>query len=1288
MAGRARNETADNYRALFNNQTIGLAYCKTVFDDQGKAVDYVLVDVNDTWLSLVGVERARVVGKRITEAFPGVSQDLVDRHNRVAVTGQSTHFETYESTTSRWYEVDVVSPRSGYFIALVHNITDRKQAEKAAHDSEASLRGVLDNSRDVIVSFDLIENRYEYVSPSVFDLVGYTPEEFIGMSRQEALRRLHIDDLDAFRRATQACEETGQAEVEYRQLARDGRWVWVSNRMSVLRYADGRPYRRISNLQDITERRKAEDALKESQERYRALTETTSDFIWEMDTQGHYTYCSPQMQALWGLRPEEMVGKTPFDMMPPGDRQKAVEYFKAVAGTGAPFSGLVTSAYDAQGQPIFVETSGIPFFDAEGVLLGFRGVSRDITERKNAEQKVLNERKRLFNVLETLPTMVCLMTPDYHVAFANRGFREKFGEARGRHCYEYVWGLAERCPFCESFKPLETGEPHHWVCTSPDGESVIDVYDEPFIDADGSQLILEMDVDITERTKNEKRVVSLNRELRAITECNQAMVRARDEVGLMQDVCRIMCDSAGYRMAWVGAVENGETKLVRPVAWGGAEDGYLAASSITWADTEYGRGPTGVAARTGMTDFCQDFTTDPRTAVWRDSALERGYRSSVALPLKDAAGNTTQVFTLYRGEPNWFTPDEVRLLEELAGDLAFGIGVLRNRHERRRALEGLRETRDYLDSLINYANAPIIVWNPDFEITRFNHAFEQLTGRSSAEMLGKRVDMLIPEGQRADAMAHISRATVKGERWEVVEIPIQHVDGSIRTLLWNSATIFGPDDKTLIATIAQGQDITERKKVEDALMESQERFAQAFHANSCALAITSEDTGEFVEVNNAFEALSGFTRRELIGRTSRDLNFYIDPRQREMFVARLRADNGFRDAEVDFRDRYGNVVHTLYSMQRISIASRPLILSTVINVTERKRAEERVRQSETLLRSIIDGVPDPVYVKDRSSRILIANPALARVVGKPLAELIGKTDSEYYGSDRVGQELRSHDLEVMETGRGISTEETVPTPDGERTFVSNKVPYLNTAGEVIGVVGVSHDITELKKVDQIKDEFIGMVSHELKTPLTVVTGALSVAMTDGLPLEDQRTLLRDAVWGADTMADIVDNLLELSRWQANRLVLQPAPLDVGQVIATVVQQLAGKSRQHRLLANVSSGLPQVPADRTRIVRILENLIDNAIKYSPNGGEVSVSARLDGDHVLVSVSDRGIGIAPEDAERLFQPFSRLEAAVPGSAAKGVGLGLVVCKRLVEAHRGRIWVESRPGQGATFSFTLPL
>ena len=192
------------------------------------------------------------------------------------------------------------------------------------------------------------------------------------------------------------------------------------------------------------------------------------------------------------------------------------------------------------------------------------------------------------------------------------------------------------------------------------------------------------------RRRAEEAQQRLNRELQAISNCNQILMHAEDEQTLLHDICHIVCNEAGYRMAWVGFAENDEARTLRPVACAGAETGYLEQTEFTWADTELGRGSCGLAVRSGEIAGIEDFSIDPRVAPWRDAALQRGYRSSISLPLKDESARTFGVLNIYSADPNAFTAEEQRMLGELAGDLAFGITTLRARIERKRAEVSLK----------------------------------------------------------------------------------------------------------------------------------------------------------------------------------------------------------------------------------------------------------------------------------------------------------------------------------------------------------------------------------------------------------------------------------------------------------------------------------------------------------------------------------------------------------------------------------------------------------------------
>jgi signal transduction histidine kinase len=227
----------------------------------------------------------------------------------------------------------------------------------------------------------------------------------------------------------------------------------------------------------------------------------------------------------------------------------------------------------------------------------------------------------------------------------------------------------------------------------------------------------------------------------------------------------------------------------------------------------------------------------------------------------------------------------------------------------------------------------------------------------------------------------------------------------------------------------------------------------------------------------------------------------------------------------------------------------------------------------------------------------------------------------------------------------------------------------------------------LKQIDRLKDEFIGLVSHELRTPLTVILGALSTVITEGdrLTVKETKQLVGDAYSEAELLSNILANLLELARAQANRLQINEEPVNIRDIIETTVNKMKQQIGSHPVSVDCDDSIT-VNADRVRLQRILHNLLDNAVKYSAPRTKIEIFARRNKGEFVVGVRDKGIGIPVDKQGMLFEPFQRLEPQ--NNNATGTGLGLVVCRRLVEAHGGRIWVESQPGCGSTFQFTLPV
>jgi PAS domain S-box-containing protein len=303
-----------------------------------------------------------------------------------------------------------------------------------------------------------------------------------------------------------------------------------------------------------------------------------------------------------------------------------------------------------------------------------------------------------------------------------------------------------------------------------------------------------------------------NRALKTLSECNQVLVRATNESKLLHEMCRIIVEVGGYRLAWIGLTEHDEEKTVRPVAHEGYEEGYLETLNITWSDTERGRGPTGAAIRTGEPVITRHMLTDPKFEPWRDGALKRGYASSIALPLVADAG-VLGALNIYAREPEAFDEGEVRMLTELADDTAYGIMALHTRAERERAEQALRESeekyRDILESISDLVQSVA----PNGKILYVNRGWRETLGYTEEEV----TDLSLFDIIHPDSKAHcteVFQRVFSGEVIQNVEAVFVAKDGK-QIAVEGSASCKFEGDKP-VATMGIFRDITERKKAEEA----------------------------------------------------------------------------------------------------------------------------------------------------------------------------------------------------------------------------------------------------------------------------------------------------------------------------------------------------------------------------------------------------------------------------------------------------------------------------------------
>ncbi|HUK13220.1 MAG TPA: PAS domain S-box protein [Thermoanaerobaculaceae bacterium] len=402
------------------------------------------------------------------------------------------------------------------------------------------------------------------------------------------------------------------------------------------------------------------------------------------------------------------------------------------------------------------------------------------------------------------------------------------------------------------------------------------------VEVEGEPHFLSIVRDVSERKQHEARIAHLNRLLRTILEINQLIVRERDRDRLFAEACRVVVEHGGFHMAWVGAVDRASAQVV-PVAWAGAEAGYLAAIRVRADESPLGSGPTGLAARTGRLVVVNDWASDERVAPWREEASRRGYRSSAGVPLP-VRGRVEFVLTVYASEAAAFGPEAVSLLGGLGSDVGFALETIDNEARRAGAEAALRASEQRYRDLVDSVRDVVISMSPDGTLTSLSSAFEAVTGWKPEEFLGRSFVELIDPADAERALEIFGRF-LAGEQVGLFELRVRRRDGGVVMGEFTANPRF--EQGRLAEFHGIGRDVTERKRAEAQLM----RLAAAVEQAAEAIVITDPE-GRIQYVNPAFVRATGYDAGEALGANPRilksgrhDAAFY-----REMWATLLRGE--------------------------------------------------------------------------------------------------------------------------------------------------------------------------------------------------------------------------------------------------------------------------------------------------------------------------------------------------------------------------------------------------------------
>ncbi|MGK3964686.1 AAA family ATPase [Sorangium sp. So ce118] len=399
-----------------------------------------------------------------------------------------------------------------------------------------------------------------------------------------------------------------------------------------------------------------------------------------------------------------------------------------------------------------------------------------------------------------------------------------------------------------------------------------------------------------------------------------------------------------------------------------------------------------------------------------------------------------------------------------------------------------------------------------------------------------------------------------------------------------------------------------------------------------------------------------------------------------------------------------SVLELLSSQAAISIANATLYADLLQENSERRRAEQAVRDSKELLQSIIDNSTAVIYLKDLEGRYLMINRRYAEVFHVSEQAIVGRTDYDVFPREQADA-FRAVDQEVLATGTALQAEDEVPQDDGLHTYISLKYPLCNAAGQPYAVCGISTDITERKQAEaerqarktaeaesRAKTEFLRNMSHELRTPLNAILGYAQILKRSPGLEGRQATGLDTIQQSGQHLLTLINDLLDLAKIEAGKIELYPEPFYLSTFLTVVADMIRVRAEQKSLhfVYEATPHLPQaVLADEKRLRQVLLNLLGNAVKFTARGrvrfGVQALSQGETAARLRFEVEDTGVGMTPEQLAKLFQPFGRV-----GDVRRraGTGLGLMISRQLVHLMGSEIHVESRPDEGSRFWFEVPL
>jgi PAS domain S-box-containing protein len=637
----------------------------------------------------------------------------------------------------------------GKMQAIVRDISERKKAEAALLESEEHFRSVAETANDAIITIDTHGN-IVFWNHAAETIYGYSAGEIIGKQMasiiSERFREAHQKGIDRI-------VSTGRPRIigktiEIIGLKKDGSEFPVELSLSTWTTRGGIFFN--AALRDITERKKAEETLQESENRYRTIFEQAPDAILLFDSEtGEMEEFNDKASENLGYTREEFQKLKIADFEVNESPEEVRKHIEKIVQEGSDTFETRQRRKNGEIRDIYVSARTV-FVKGKHFI---QAIWRDITEHKQTEAALRESEERFRSLVQTAAGIIICLSPDYRILEFNSEAERFFGcdrqEVLGKDYFELFLPETVRDLVAADIKKALEGEPSRgseYTLKISDGRKRVMMWNlSRLLDAREEPVgVIAVGQDMTCRKRAEEKIGRLNNLYAVLSKINKAIVHIRDPQELYQKACRIAVEDGLFLAAWIGLVDP-DTRLVNPVASWGVVDNYLDNITVSaCSDVQEGQGIVGMAIREGRYQVCNDYEDDPRVLPWRAAALKWGFRSVAAFPLR-TENQVTGAFVLHADRRYFFNDDEVRLLDTLAVDISFAINSIEQERARSKAEAMLKEHELYLNSILQSAHDAFIGIDAEGKIIFWNHGAERIYGYSSDEIINKPFTTILPE---------------------------------------------------------------------------------------------------------------------------------------------------------------------------------------------------------------------------------------------------------------------------------------------------------------------------------------------------------------------------------------------------------------------------------------------------------------------------------------------------------------------------------------------------------------